>query len=97
VRVVGLARHEPLEQVGEVLQEAVLELVHPHAAGRMRRVDAGDPVHDAALADGVHHLLGDVADSEPAGGPKLPFVLEDLHRSPPSFVDGPGVRCRGLL
>jgi hypothetical protein len=56
------------------------------------RVDARDAVDDAALADRVDDLLRNVADSEPAGRSKLPFVLEDLHRSPPSFVDGPGVR-----
>src|SRR4029453_1936320 len=59
-----------------------------HGARRVGRVDAGDAVDDAALANRLRHLLGDVADGEPAGGSKLSLVLEDLHRSPPSFVDG---------
>src|SRR3954471_9549819 len=76
VRVVGLARHEALEHVREVLQETALELVHSNAAGRVRRVHAGDAVGDAALANGLRDLLGDVTDCETAGGTKLPFVLE---------------------
>src|SRR5438093_1078019 len=43
VCVVRLARNEPLEQAGEVLEEAALELVHAHATGRVRGVDARDP------------------------------------------------------
>src|SRR5919198_2478892 len=68
VRVVGLARHEPLQQLGEVLEEPMLELVHPDAARGVRRVDAGDALRDAALADGFDHLLGDVPYSEPTCG-----------------------------
>src|SRR5207253_9539465 len=79
VRVVRLARHEPPQQLGEVLQEAGLELVDAHAAGRVRRVDAGDPVLDSALADGVADLVGDVGDRETACRPELTLVLEDLH------------------
>src|SRR3954454_11152372 len=90
VRVVGLARHEALEHVREVLQETALELVHPHATRGMRRVDAGDAVDDAALPDGLGHFLGDVADGQAAAGSKLSLVLEDLHRRSPSFVDGRG-------
>src|SRR5437773_6029042 len=79
VRVVGLARHEPLEHVREVLEEAALELVHAHAARRVRRVDAGDAVDDPALPDGLAHLLGDISDGQATGGSKLSLVLEDLH------------------
>src|SRR4029079_6833330 len=81
VRVVRLARHQALEQVREVVQEAALELVPPQAAGRVGRVQAGDPVDDAALPDGLLDLLGDVADGQAAAGSKLSLVLEDLHRT----------------
>src|SRR5437773_10054209 len=52
VRVVALARDEPLEHVGEVVQKSTLELVDPYATRRVRRVDAGDAVDDPALPDG---------------------------------------------
>src|SRR5947209_3323538 len=52
VCVVRLGRNEPLEQAGEVLQEAALELVHPDAARGVGRVDARDPVAHPARADG---------------------------------------------
>ena len=42
--VVALGRDEPAEQRREVLEEAALELVDADAAGRVRRVDAGDAV-----------------------------------------------------
>src|SRR6266496_2418072 len=79
VRVVGVARDQALEHVCEVLQEPALELVDAHATGRVRRVDAGDPVDDAALADDLDHFLGDVADRQSAAGSKLRLLLEDLH------------------
>src|SRR5438034_9451891 len=79
VRVVGVARNQALEHVCEVLQEPALELVDAHATGRVRRVDAGDPVDDAALADDLDHFLGDVADRQSAAGSKLRLLLEDLH------------------
>src|SRR5919197_1738206 len=81
VRVVGLARHEPLEQVREVLEEAALELVHAHAARRVGGGDAGDPIDDPALPDRFAHLFRDVADGQTAGRSKLSLVLEDLHRT----------------
>src|SRR5690348_6403810 len=81
VRVVGVARDQALEHVGEVLQEAALELVDAHATRRVRRVDASDPVDDAAFADDLDDLLGDVADRQSAAGSKLRLLLEDLHRS----------------
>src|SRR5204862_3447751 len=62
-----------------VLEEALLELVHAHATRRVRRVDAGDPLGNAALADCFDDLLGDVADGQPAGGPQFCLALEDLH------------------
>jgi hypothetical protein len=62
VGVVGLARDEALEQIGEVIEEAAFELVHPYAARRVGRIDAGDPVDDAAFPDGLGHLFGDVSD-----------------------------------
>lgn len=80
VRVVGVVRDEPLQQLAEVLEEAGLHLVHADAARRVRRVDAGDPVDHAALADGRPDVLGDVGDGEPAGGAQPRLVLEDLHR-----------------
>src|SRR5207302_9720422 len=67
VRVVALARHQPAEKVAEVLEEAGLHLVDAYATGRVRGVDAGDPVDDAALPHGVLHVLGDVVDGEAAG------------------------------
>jgi hypothetical protein len=79
VRVVVVARHEPPEQRGEVLEEAVLELVHANAGGRVRRVHAGDPVDDARLAHRVRDVVGDVAHREPTGRPQLALVVEDLH------------------
>src|SRR5437764_7498835 len=81
VGVVRVTRDQALEHVGEVLQETALELVHAHATGRVRRVDAGDPVDDAALADYLDHFLGDVADRQSAAGAKLRLLLEDLHLS----------------
>src|SRR5205085_4857928 len=44
VGVVALVRDEPAEQHREVVEEPVLELVDANAAGRVRRVDAGDPL-----------------------------------------------------
>src|SRR5205085_4840371 len=58
VRVVRLARDEPPQQLGEVLQEARLELVHAHAARGVGGVDAGDPVDDAAFANNFGNVLG---------------------------------------
>src|SRR6266487_4103405 len=78
VRVVRVTWDQALEHVGEVLQEPALELVDAHATGRVRRVDAGDPVDDAALADDLDHFLGDVADRQSAAGSKLRLLLEDL-------------------
>ena len=49
VRVVLLARHEAAQHADEVLEEAGLELVHAHHAGRVRGIHARDPVGDAAL------------------------------------------------
>src|SRR5581483_9104433 len=80
VRVVGLARDEAEEQLGEVLEEALLELVHPYAAGGVRGVDAGDALLDAAFADRLLDVLGDVPDGQPAGRTELLLPLEDLHR-----------------
>ena len=68
VRVIGLARHEALQQLGEVLEEPVLELVHPHAARRVRRVDARDALRDPALGDSFDHLVGDVPYGQTACG-----------------------------
>ena len=82
VGVVALARDEPAEQGGEVLEEAVLELVDPHAAGRVGRVDARDPVPDAALANSVGDLSRNVPNGQPALCSQLPFLLERLHRRP---------------
>src|SRR5437764_1192761 len=76
VRVVALARHEPAQELGEVLEEARLELVDAHAARRVRRVDAGDPVADPALADGLLDFLCDVGDGQAAGRPELCLALE---------------------
>src|ERR671931_146989 len=81
VRVIGLARHESLEQVREVLEEAALELVHAYTARRVGRVDARDPVDDPTLPDRFAHLFRDVADGQTAGRSKLSLVLEDLHRT----------------
>jgi hypothetical protein len=65
----------------EVLEEPLLELVHPHTARRVRGVDAGDPMRDAALADGLVDIVGDVPNLESPRGPKPGFPLEDLHRA----------------
>src|SRR5437016_765606 len=81
VRVVGLAGDEALQKLGEVLEKAGLELVDTHAAGRVRRVHACDPVRDPALADRVGDLLRDVADAQPAVRVELPLALEHLHCS----------------
>src|SRR5213083_163012 len=48
VRVVGLARHEAAEQLGEVFDEPGLELVDSHAARGVRGIDARDAFRDAA-------------------------------------------------
>ena len=61
VCVVVVGRAEPAEQLAEVLEEPLLELVHAHAAGRVRGVDAGDAVLDAALLDCFRDLVGDIA------------------------------------
>jgi hypothetical protein len=80
VRVVLVARDEALEEGREVVEEPVLELVHAHAAGRVRRVDADDPVAHTALPNRVLDLVGDVSHRETPGRPQPPLVLEDLHR-----------------
>ena len=77
--VVLLGRNEALEHHREVLEEAVLPLVHAHGAGGVRRVDAADAVPDTALADGGLHLVGDVGDGQPTCGPELNLPLERLH------------------
>src|SRR6266550_4683769 len=87
VRVIGLPGNEPLQQLREVLQKALLELVDAHAAGRVRRVDTGDALADAALADGLDDLFCDVADGEPARGPQFRFALEDLHGALSSSIE----------
>jgi len=69
VRVVGLARDEAEEELGEVLEEALLEFVDADAAGRVRRVDAGDAVLDTALSDCLGDVVSDVADVESARRP----------------------------
>jgi hypothetical protein len=89
VCVVLLARDEAAEHAHEVVEEPLLELVHPHAAGRVRRVDAGDAVLDAALGDALLHFVGDVADLEASPCFQRLFVLEDLHSRSTSGV---GVR-----
>ncbi len=81
VRVVVLGRDEPPEQDREVLEEAALVLVHAHRAGRVRRVDAAHAVADAALADRLLHLLGDVRHREPARRPEVRLSMEGLHRA----------------
>ena len=75
----SLLRDEPFEERGEVVHEALLELVDAHAARRVRRVDTRDPVLDAALGNSLVHLVGDVADRETPGRSQSAFVLEDLH------------------
>jgi hypothetical protein len=79
VGVVLRARDEPAQEPHEVLEEARLELVHPHDARRVRRVDAGDTVTDAALGDAVLHFFRDVADLQAAPRPQTALLLEDLH------------------
>ena len=79
VRVVRLSRHEALQELAEVLDEAGLELVHANAARRVRRVDARNPLEDAALGDGLVDLVGDVPDGEAPGRSQFRLPLEDLH------------------
>ena len=50
VGVVGLVGDQPAKQRPEVLEHSALVLVDPDAAGRVRRVDAADPVDDAGCA-----------------------------------------------
>ena len=69
VGVVRLARYETEQELGEVLEEALLELVDADAAGRVRGVDAGDAVLDAALLNRPGDVVRDVADVEPARRP----------------------------
>src|SRR6185436_14103009 len=69
VRVIGLARNEPSQELGEVLDEAGLELVDPDAAGRVRRVDAGDSFRDATLLHRLVDLFRDVPNREATRGP----------------------------
>ena len=64
VGVVLLARDDSAQHADEVLEEAGLEFVHPHAAGGVRGVDAGDAVAHAALGDAFLHFVCDVADLE---------------------------------
>src|ERR1700752_4796849 len=89
VGVVALARDKPAEKLGEVLEETGLELVHPYAARRVRRVDARDAVDDAALANDLEHLIGDVADGKAAGRPEPRLALEDFHRGHSGRSRGP--------
>ena len=53
VRVVAVARDEGAERGGEVLQEAVIELVDPHGADRCGASNARDTVLDTAFANGL--------------------------------------------
>src|SRR5207344_2071195 len=76
VRVVLVSRDEALEQRREVLEEPVLELVHAHAAGRVRRVHADDSVTHAALLDRRADLVGDIPHGETPGRPEPSLVLE---------------------
>src|SRR5439155_9447532 len=80
MRVIGLSGNEALQQLAEVLDESGLELVHPNTAGRVRRVDARDPLDDAAFLYCLVDLVGDVPDGQASGGSQLPLALEDLHR-----------------
>src|SRR5881396_1466608 len=77
VRVVLVARDERFEQSREVLEEPVLELVDAHAARRVRRVDADDPVAHAALLDRLAAVVGDVPHGETPGRHEPSLVLED--------------------
>ena len=72
-------RDQPPEQLGEVLEHPGLDLVHPHAAGGVGRVDAADAVDHAGLGDDGAHLFGDVRDVKAATRPEMAFLLEDLH------------------
>src|SRR5262249_33942423 len=69
--------------LAEIVEESLLELVHADAAGRVRRVDAGDPVLDAALLDRLGHLVRDIPDGQPAHCPQVRLALKDLHSLPP--------------
>src|SRR6266511_2133126 len=60
MRVVSLAGDEAAEQLGEVLDEPGLELVHADAARRVRGVDARDALADPTLANGLVDFFGDV-------------------------------------
>ncbi len=75
-------RDQSAQQSGEVLEHPGLELVHPHAAGGVRRVDAADAVDHAGLGDDGAHFFGDVRDVKAAAGPEMAFLLEDLHSAP---------------
>src|SRR6266576_1940523 len=79
VGVVGLARDKPAEELGKVLDEPGLELVDANAARRVRRVDARDPLGDAALLDRLVDLVRDVPDGQPTCGSELGLALVDLH------------------
>src|SRR5439155_27090348 len=79
VRVVALGGYELLQELREVFEEAGLELVDPHAACGVRRVDARDPLGDSAFANGLLNLVGDVPYGQAAGGAKPGLALEDLH------------------
>src|SRR4029453_9501136 len=79
VRVVLLAGNQGSPQAPEVLEEAGLELIHADDAGRVRRVDTGDAVADAAFSYALVDLFRDVADLEPAPCPQSALLLKDLH------------------
>src|SRR5215213_9209571 len=79
VRVVALVRDEAAQERREVLEEAALELVDPHAAGRVRRVHEADAVGDAGLLHELAHVLGDVGHVEATRGHEVALRLEDLH------------------
>ena len=97
VRVVVLGRDEPLQHHGEVLEEPALPLVDAHRARRVRRVDAADAVLDAALADRVAHLVGDVGHREPARRAQLHLTLERLHGRIPSVGSATGAALVATL
>src|SRR5215204_2404199 len=100
MRVVLLARDDPPQHADEVLEEARLEFVNPHAAGRVGGVDAGDAVLHAALGDAFLHFVCDVPDLEARLCPQALFPLKDLHLElpPPSvgFRDD-GILCQGRV
>ena len=72
-------RDQPLDQPLQVVDERALELVDEDRAGRVERVDEGDPGGHGELLDGLPDELRDVGDLGAFLAAQRKRGVEDLH------------------